>query len=71
MRMWMIDPAKMCRQHLLGEHNELHKLAGALKKGKRLNGYFKKGLLEPLKLVARHQELVTEMHKRGYNHQSP
>lgn len=24
MRMWMVDPTIMCRQHLLGEHYELH-----------------------------------------------
>ena len=25
MRMWMIAPHKLCNQHLLGEHGELHK----------------------------------------------
>jgi len=25
MRMWMIDPSLLCRKHLLGEHNEIHK----------------------------------------------
>lgn len=25
MRMWMIDPKLLCRKHLLGEHNEIHK----------------------------------------------
>lgn len=30
MRMWMVDPKIMCRKHLLGEHLELHMLAGCI-----------------------------------------
>lgn len=30
-RMWLLKPALMCQQHRLGEHNELHKLAGGIK----------------------------------------
>ena len=30
MRMWGVDPKQMCRQHLLGEHVELHMQAGAV-----------------------------------------
>ena len=25
MRMWMLNPKFLCRQHLLGEHSEIHK----------------------------------------------
>jgi hypothetical protein len=37
--MWMVDPRQMCRQHLLGEHNELHMFAGTMRKGIGLAGY--------------------------------
>ncbi len=30
MRMWMVDTKKLCRQHLLAEHSEMHMFAGAL-----------------------------------------
>ncbi len=32
MRTWMVPPQIMCRQHLLGEHNEIHKFVGAVTK---------------------------------------
>lgn len=71
MRMWNLLPELMCRQHLLGEHNELHKLHGCLKKGKNLNGYINSGLVELHRLEHRHKELVREMKRRGYEHHSP
>lgn len=71
MRMWMLPPAKLCRKHLLGEHNELHMLAGSLMKGKSLAGFIRNGLLEPAQIRARHDELAEAMRARGYNHASP
>lgn len=71
MRMWMIDPAGMCRKHLLGEHVELHMLLGSLNKSKSISGFIENGLLEPLEISNRHDALVSEMLKRGYNHKSP
>ena len=70
MRLWMCDPQIMCRQHLLGEHNECHMFLGSLKKKINLSGYFKNDLFEPLSLKARHDALADEMAKRGYNHLS-
>jgi hypothetical protein len=58
----------MCRQHLLGEHVEMHMFIGTLNRGKTVQGYLEKGLLEVHNLYSRHQELVEEMKKRGYNH---
>lgn len=69
MRMWMIEPSSMCRKHLLGEHVEIHMIAGSLKKEKNLSGY--KELIETHNLYKRHRELVNEMRKRGYSHKSP
>ena len=74
MRIWDVDPALLCRQHLLGEHRELHGLWNILVHGK--TGYSRhpetrrwEGKLAAL--YARHEALVEEMAKRGYVHQSP
>lgn len=69
--MWMVDPRTMCRQHLLGEHVEIHMLVGTLKRGKSIRGFLAGGLVEPQSIQLRHDDLVTEMTARGYNHQSP
>jgi len=71
MRMWMVDPKIMCRKHLLGEHVEHHMFIGTLKKGKRVDGYIKNNCFQPRSLFERHDALVCEMERRGYNHQSP
>jgi len=73
MRIWDIKPACLCRQHLLGEHRELHAIWTILIENKK--GYSKhpetlrwKGKLKALYL--RHGQLVAEMKKRGYKHNS-
>lgn len=71
MRMWMTDPAGMCRKHLLGEHVELHMFAGSLRKGLNLSGFYSRGLLEPKAIVKRHALLVEEFGRRGFSHGSP
>ena len=71
MRMWMVNPKIMCRQHLLGEHVELHMSVGTIKKGISVKGYLDDNLLEPESIYQRHNELVKEMEARGYNHRSP
>jgi len=70
MRMWMVNPRIMCRQHLLGEHVEIHMFIGTLNRKKSVKGYLEKGLLEIHNLYARHEELVEEMKRRSYNHYS-
>ena len=69
--MWMVNPKRMCRKHLLGEHVEIHMLAGALLKGRSVQGFLDKHLLEPQNIYARHQALTEEMTARGYKHASP
>lgn len=73
MRIWDIKPEKLCRNHLLGEHRELHALWTILTQEKK--GYSRhpetlrwKGKLKALYL--RHERLVDEMLKRGYTHRS-
>ena len=74
MRIWDIPQEKLCKQHLLGEHRELHAIWSVLTKNKK--GYSKhpetlrwKGKLKALYL--KHEEIVKEMKKRRYNHFSP
>ena len=71
MRMWLVDPAGMCRQHLLGEHVELHMLVGTLERGKSLQGFIDRGMIDTSKINERHSELAVEMMFRGYKHKSP
>ena len=74
MRVWDLPPRRLCRQHLLGEHLELHAIWAVLTRG--LAGYSRhpetirwRGKLKALYL--RHEAQVAEMTKRGYNHRSP
>lgn len=73
MRIWDISPSKLCRNHLLGEHRELHAIWSILIHGKK--GYANhpetlrwKGKLKALYL--RHEKLVAEMKQRNYFHHS-
>ena len=70
MRMWMVNPKIMCKNHLLGEHREIHTFIGTLKRNISINGYINNDLLEPISIYNRHEELVREMKRRGYNHNS-
>ena len=72
MRMWMIDPKLLCRKHLLGEHSEIHKHKHNFEKHHSIAGrIFPIVLIEPQNMQQRHDELVEEMLRRGYNHNSP
>ncbi|MGB3307383.1 MAG: pyrimidine dimer DNA glycosylase/endonuclease V [Thermomicrobiales bacterium] len=74
MRIWDVSPSCLCRQHLLGEHRELHALWTILTEGK--TGYLRhpetrrwQGKLAAL--YQRHESLVAELGRRGYQHHSP
>lgn len=71
MRIWLVDPKLLCRQHLLGEHVEIHMLIGCIKRGKNIEGYLKDRIVSPYDCYARHEKLVGEIRTRGYNHDSP
>ena len=73
MRIWDIEPNRLCRNHLLGEHRELHAIWSILTKNKK--GYSChpetlrwKGKLRALFL--RHELLVKELKDRSYQHKS-
>ena len=74
MRIWDISLKRLCRNHLLREHRELHAIWSVLVNGKK--GYARhpetlrwRGKLKAL--FSRHDALVQEMSIRGYQHRSP
>jgi hypothetical protein len=74
MRVWDISPSRLCRQHLLGEHAEVHAIWSIINQKKK--GFYHhpevkrwRGKLKAL--YKRHERLVEELKKRGYDHQSP
>jgi hypothetical protein len=74
MRIWDVPPSFLCRQHLLGEHRELHALWTILtqhKEGYSQHPETKRWVGKLPALYKRHEELVEEMGKRGYNHKTP
>lgn len=76
MRIWDIEPRLLCRQHLLGEHRELHGLWNILTLHNGEGGYSahpetKRWVGKLAALYRRHEDLVVEMNSRGYSHNSP
>ena len=76
MRIWDISPNLLCRQHLLGEHRELHGLWNILTVHGGSGGYSRhpetlRWLGKTRALFERHELLVAEMVHRGYRHRSP
>ncbi|MEI7810681.1 MAG: pyrimidine dimer DNA glycosylase/endonuclease V [bacterium] len=76
MRVWDIHPKHLCRKHLLAEHRELHGLWNILTIHKGKGGYSRHS--ETLRWVGktralyeRHEALVKEFKRRGYNHYTP
>ncbi len=73
-RIWCVPVSELDRQHLLGEHAELHCIVGALQGKYRAYSRHPETLrfkdhIE--QLYFRHGEQVCEMRKRGYKHNSP
>ncbi|MCL5012078.1 MAG: pyrimidine dimer DNA glycosylase/endonuclease V [Patescibacteria group bacterium] len=76
MRIWDVNPKCLCRKHLLAEHRELHGLWNILTTHKGKGGYSKhpetlRWVGKRKALYARHEALVKEFLKRGYQHNSP
>ncbi|HEX6559239.1 MAG TPA: pyrimidine dimer DNA glycosylase/endonuclease V [Longimicrobiales bacterium] len=74
MRIWDVDPGLLCRQHLLGEHRELHGLWNILvynKTGYSRHPETKRWVGKLPALFKRHDALVEEMQRRGYAHRTP
>ncbi len=74
MRIWDLEPERLCRQHLLGEHRELHALWVILtqdRKGFSRHPETARWRGKLLALYRRHQALAAEMAARGYRHKTP
>lgn len=71
MRMWMLPPRLLCRQHLLGEHAEIHKFRPSFEKRHDMTRRIELEQIEPRSMKRRHDVLVEEILRRGYNHDSP
>jgi hypothetical protein len=74
MRIWDVDPADLCRAHLLGEHRELHALWNVLtldRRGYRAHPETLRWVGKLAALHRRHEALVAEMTARGYRHATP
>ncbi len=74
MRIWDLPPDVLCREHLLGEHRELHAIWSILTEDK--SGYNRHPEVcrwrgKRNALFQRHEQQVEEMKNRGYNHNSP
>jgi len=73
-RIWRLPVWILDRQHLLGEHNELHTIVSVILRGG--GGWWNHPQTNRFKgrlglLVDRHRQQVEEMERRGYNHRSP
>jgi hypothetical protein len=74
-RVWDVEPECLCRQHLLGEHRELHGLWNILTVHEGRGGYSRhpetlRWVGKTNALYRRHDLLVAEMTRRGYRHAS-
>lgn len=72
MRMWGVNPIILCNKHLLGEHGEIHKHRhNFVKQHKITKRIYPVVQIESENMEIRHNELVNEMLRRKFNHQSP
>lgn len=73
--MWCVPPEYLCRNHLMGEHAELHQLVGTILRhpnGEAIaKGHAEEGNIDTTRIGRRHAKLATEITNRGYNHDSP
>jgi hypothetical protein len=74
MRIWDLEPERLCGRHLLGEHRELHAIWSVRttdKAGYRNHPETRRWEGRLAALYARHAALVEELGARGYRHSSP
>ncbi len=73
MRIWDIKTKYLCKNHLLGEHRELHAIWNIITKNKisyKNHPEVKRWRGKLKALYLRHEEEIKEMKKRGYRHKS-
>jgi len=72
-RMWMVEPRILCNDHLFGEHVEIHQLVDFIADGRieKIIGHHIRGQIDTSHIQERHDKLVDEIDRRGYEHDSP
>jgi hypothetical protein len=73
MRIWDVDPHLLCRQHLIGEHYELHCCWNTITRGRKAWSHHpetKRWVGKLKALFHRHTALAKEMRFRGFSHKS-
>jgi hypothetical protein len=73
MRVWDVEPERLCRQHLLAEHREIHGIWVTITEGKKAYANHPETLRWRGRLAAlylKHEQVVQEMLRRGYTHSS-
>jgi hypothetical protein len=58
-------------KHLLGEHAEMHMFVGVISKGRNLGRFVTDGLVDTGLIQIRHDQLASELIRRGGSHNSP
>ncbi len=74
MRIWDVPVRQLCRNHLLGEHRELHAIWNIItldKKGYATHPETRRWRGKLKALFLRHEAEVAEMARRGYRHHTP
>lgn len=75
-RMWGVNPRILCQNHILGEHREMHQVKGTVEKHDHgesiLEGLADTNAIDTTLIKERHDELVEEMRRRGWDgHSTP
>lgn len=72
MRQWFLPPILLCKDHLLGNHFEIHKHRhNFIKKHNMRKRLAYPSQIDPKLMKEDHDNIVKEMLRRGYNHNSP
>lgn len=71
MRMTMVPVLMLCNKHLHMEHHNTHEVSQAIQSRKPITKLAKQGLIEPQNVYQRHQEVMDELERRGFAHNSP
>jgi len=78
-RMWMVDPTRMCDEHLQREHWEIHQLVEQIRcdwdmpaynQTMKVFGHAVRGQVFPTRIPSRQNALAVEMESRGIGHDS-
>lgn len=64
-RMHKCNPVLLCRSHLLGEHNEIHKHRHIFVKGYSIEKRILDNAIEPMCMKIRHDQLAKEIDRRA------